>query len=250
MKSLKLILLALCLCLISGSALAAELAVKDGDAVIIDDAGVEHAVPGDPIGASAVDNSDMTFIALTEDDSARLTEFGIKPAIYFFNAEGRKVAQFAAEYTDICFAASLSPGKNVIALDSGTWVMRTWQFYSFPDFKPMGGEGVSYFSSGEGVDLIWIDDNQVLYNSLADMHEERKCGYDPCGATSVSIFELSSASIIPIREGTALCDYRLVSLENGATINSMEYCREKAEDWSEATEDPTGKPVTDEVPAG
>lgn len=249
MKFLKLSLLLLCLCLVSGSALADELAVKNGAVVIIDSSGAEIALPGDSIEALKVDNSDLTFIALDENRSATLTEFGIKPSLYFFDASGKMIAQFAYADTDMCFAASLSPGKNVIALDSGTWLIRNWQFFSFPDFAPYGTEGVSYYSAGDGPDLIWIDDNQVLYNSFVDMYEERKCGYDPCGATSVSLYELSSASGLPIREGTSLCNYRLEGFK-GDIIYSIEYCREKAEDWSAPESEPKSKRVTDGAPVG
>ncbi len=205
--------------------------------------------------AAKVENSDLVFITLT--DPEVLTELGKRPGLFFFDKNGALAAEVAGNERfdpEMCAGASLSPGGRTMALDNGTWVVRSWSFFSFPDFTPLGPADepfISYLSQGEGRDLAWVDDRTVVLTDLSATLIARPCPADPCEPSDVVLHRLDAWASETLAKGDELCDYRFLSL-SGRTATVEKTCVKKLDDW--ADEDGSAKRlVTREqvaVPAG
>ncbi|MDL2271511.1 hypothetical protein LJC23_00575 [Desulfovibrio sp. OttesenSCG-928-I05] len=227
-------LLALLLLFPATFAIAApDFSLKDGT-VTVRAEGKAVTISEEDFMVTPVENSDLRYGGAGEDAAA---ELGIPMGLYLFDASGRGVGYVETEEIEFSYTAQLSPGGTVLALDSGTWLVRSWSFFSYPDLKPLG-EPISYYDSENRPSLLWNGDNVVYFSSMSMDESERTCEYDPCGEVSVSRYDLAAGELSTVMEGTPLCDYTLAGLADGQ-LSIEKLCLPALEDWKTA---PEGKP--------
>lgn len=174
-----------------------------------------------------VEHSDLRFGAVGEDAAA---EQGIPMGLYLFDASGKNAGYIEMADAEFSYTAELSPGGTVLALDSGTWLVRSWSFFSYPELKPVG-EPISYYDAEERPSLIWKDDSVVYFSSMELVDTSgRPCDYDPCGMISVSRYDIASGEQTFVMEGTPLCDCALSGFENGELVIDQ-LCLPSLQDW-------------------
>lgn len=157
---------------------------------------------------------------------------GLAPGLYLFDAQGKKVAFAPTEAAEFCSEVRLSPGKTVLAMDSGGSLIRDWCFFAYPDMKPLGE--VSYYQAENKPALLWEGDDGVLFSSMETEAHKRTCGYDPCGPVSVRAYSFKSHKATTVLAGTDLCDFTLTgySPERG-TVEADKRCLPSAKAWEE-----------------
>ena len=192
-----------------------------------------------------VQNSDMVFILV--EDAATIQAAGhSEPGLFFFDKNGALAAYFPG--TDgfdpaMCAAASMSPNGKIIALDNGTWLVRIWGFYTFPEFAPLNTEDdpfVSYLTlagwledSRTDKDLTWVDNDTVIITDISEAPVARPCESDPCEPTDVVVHYLGAWQSNALAKGSELCDYRFNSLSGDvATVDKV--CVNTLDDWQDS----------------
>ena len=207
-------------------------------------------------GLTKVQNSDMVFVFV--EDAGTLQAAGhTEPGLFFFNKSGALAAYFPGGGSldpAMCATASLSPNGKIIALDNGTWLVRIWAFYNFPDFSPLTTEDnpfISYLTLAglqEGgrtdQDLTWVNNDAVIVTDLSETPVARPCQSDPCEPTDVVIHHLKDWKSSALAKGDELCDYRFNSL-SGDTVTVDKVCVKSLDDWQdpEAPRTPTKEKI-------
>lgn len=230
-----LLLAMLLLCFTAASALAAsgQVSLKN-DQVFVEGDGKTTPVPKDTMTPDAVGNSKLRYVTVSEEDAK---PFGLKGGLYIFDADGKAAGFAPSEAAEYCAQVSMAPGGAVLAMDSGTWLIRSWLFFSYPDMKPMGE--VAYYQVEDVAPIFWKGDKEALFNTM-ETETERACDYDPCGPTSIKRHDLISGKTSTLFEGTTLCDYLLFSLD-GDTITMGKRCLPNAAAWKNFPGVPTEK---------
>jgi len=157
---------------------------------------------------------------------------GIAPGLYLFDAHGRNVAFGSTDAAEFCSEVRLSPGKTVLAMDSGTWLVRSWFFFSYPDMKPIGEVG--YYQAEGKPALLWEVDAGVYFSSRETMGHKRTCNYDPCEPISVRAYSFKTGKDKTVLAGTDLCDFTLTgfSPERGV-VEADKLCLPAVKAWKE-----------------
>ncbi len=257
MKITRLIVLLTALTLVGPATALAQMALKGNQ--LSYKAGAERKTLRLEEGAvTKVQGSKLVFVLVADPEALAAADAG-SPGLFFFDQNGALTARFAGgELFDpeMCAAASLSPDGRTIALDNGTWVVRAWTFYRFPDFTPLGpadGPFLTYLTLEEtgGQDLTWVDDQTVVVTDLNATQISRPCPADPCEPLDVVLHRLDSWESTALAKGDELCDYRFKSL-SGRTVTVEKTCVKKLEDWEnidQANGRKTASSVTVEIPA-
>lgn len=223
------IVLVACLVLLPLSASAAGISLK-GETLMSDSGKIESAEVG------KVDNSALWFAALGAEDAEKAGE---KPGLYIFDASGKQLHRLEAEYPEVIYGASLSPGGGVIAVISEGAGNSVLDFRDLASGKELGKTEECYVVAG-GPGFLWVDDNTVVLSTGSleehDWYEIRKCEYDPCMAVSVEKFDIGKGTLETLFEGSGTCDYVLMGLTKGV-VQVEKRCKAKAEDWKEAWPD-------------
>lgn len=229
------------------TALLAEVSLIDGK-LSRQEAGSSQNLDLEEGAIVKVNNSDMVFVYVT--DSASLKAAGqSRPALLFFDNNGRMIGAFAGNEgfePEMCSVASLSPGRKIIALDNGTWLLRIWIFLNFPDFTQASEAEepyLSYFSSDQNVNLAWVDDDTVLVTDVSEAPVSRPCPADPCEPLDVVVHYIKEWSTASIAKGTELCNYNLESLSK-RTATVVKTCTKSIDDWG--MDDPAKRTVSRE----
>ena len=233
MRHLLLAMLLLCFSTPFALAASGQVSVKN-DQVFVEKDGKVTPVSKDTMTPGAVGNSKLLYATVSEEDAK---PFGLKGGLYIFDADGKAAGFAPSEAAEFCSQVSMAPGGTVLAMDSGTWLIRSWLFFSYPDMKPMGE--VEYYQVGDIAPIFWKSDNEVLFNTM-ETETERACDYDPCGPTSIKRYDLASGKTSIILEGTTLCDYAMFSLD-GDTITAGKRCLPNAAAWKSSPGTPTEK---------
>ena len=229
---------------------SASFTLKGGQ-LLYEQGGKQVVFKSDSVFVERVQGADMRFLILGEEEAKRI---GKKTSLLIFDAAGALVKEIDSlgdidvEQISVLF---FSPGKSVLAVDSGTWLVRNWDFVSYPDLRPLGR--LTYVSNGEEghTNLAWVDDGRVL-STVLDEEGRKHADYDPGGIASVVLFDIKSGKQVPVFAGTVLCDYELSAFD-GATVTAIKSCGQKPEDWatSDAKEKGvTSAKVTGPLPAG
>ena len=117
-----------------------------------------------------------------------------------------------------------------MAVDTGTWVIRFWSFYTYPDFKELGQ--VSYLDTDDSNTLIWTGDTGSLISSIDDGGGKRSCEYDPCGPVSVTYYDFATQKSTPVFAGTDLCNYKLAGYNTETNeVEAEQLCLKSLQDW-------------------
>ena len=233
MRHLLLALLLLCFSASFALAASGHVSVKNGQ-VFVERDGKTTPVSKDTMTPDAVGNSTLLYVTVGEEDAKPL---GLKGGLYIFDAEGKAAGFAPSEAAEFCGQVSMAPGGTVLAMDSGTWLIRSWSFFSYPDMKPMGE--VEYYQVDEITPIFWKGDTEALFTTM-ETETERACDYDPCGPTSIKRHDLASGKTSIILAGTTLCDYVMFSLD-GDTITAGKRCLPNAEAWKNFPGAPTEK---------
>lgn len=176
-----------------------------------------------------------------EDEAGK--QRGIKPGLYLFGAKGDVVGFLPMEEAATCGEVRLSPGKTALAVDRGTWTVRTWTFFTYPGLKPLGE--VVYYQGGDNPAMFWDGDDGVFFSSIEMERHKRACGYDPCGPVSVRLYSLKDRTTKTLLAGTDKCDFILTgfSPESGM-VEAANLCQPSAKAWKEYPDNVSPEMVT------
>ncbi len=155
---------------------------------------------------------------------------GLESGLYVFDGEGSLVAFAPNEAAEYCAETRLSPGKKILAMDSGGSLNRSWFFFSYPDMKPLGE--IAYLSAENKPAIIFDGDKGAFFSSMDIEGGGRACGYDPCGPVSVDAYFFDSHKTLTLFPGTDLCDFTLTgfSPETGE-VGADKLCLASAKAW-------------------
>lgn len=107
-------------------------------------------------------HSDWHGVVLNETRDAQ------KPAMLIFDGEGKPlhtIYSFVSRETEYM---SLSPGKDILAIDSGIAGPRAWSFLKLPEGTLLNGPIVYLRGSQYGdMELVWMDNTTVMFPALA-----------------------------------------------------------------------------------
>lgn len=230
MKLTRMLIFACFAVLALGRAAFAEVSLKDGQLSYPADVPNKDKLSDYEAQYGPVEGSDFTY-AISVDPYD-----GAKPVIYFFGKDGKLAAKLHASedfsFEDFAIDSMfMSPKGNVVAIDNGTWIVRGWEFFSFPELKPLDRD-VSYMLAVEDSvrQLFWVDNDNVLVQQIDDSSDVRKADYDPQGPLSIAIYTVSSGQLKNVFTGTDLCDYVLESFKD-QVVTAQEVCAPKLEDW-------------------
>lgn len=235
-----------CALFFPGSALA-EVSLAEGK-IHYQDAEIKASLELDEGALIKVANSDYVFAFVSEPLALKAAGLA-KPSLLFFGNDGRLIASYAGSEgfdPEMCAAASLSPGKKIIALDNGTWLLRIWTFFNFPDFTAAADTEepyLPYFSSNEYQDLAWVDDNTVVVTDVSEAPVSRPCPADPCEPLDVVVHRIKEWESASIAKGTELCNYQFITLAK-RTATVMKTCTKNIDDWG--TDESSKRTVTRE----
>lgn len=240
-----LVLLFYCIA-IPAQAAAPKVFVDPGAAnrIVVERDGKETRVPEDGFGAQPVKNSKLLYTAFGDDDAQK---YGVVPGIYIFDGNGKPAASAPLENADMSGEAAMSPGGTVLAVDLGGSLVRDWAFFSFPSMKRLDKEGVGYYAAEGKPTLVWLSDTDMLFNTMQVDDPGRACGYDPCGPVSIARHDLDTGRTTPVLQGTALCDYTLVSFAGGM-VTAEKLCLKNAKDWENYPENALREKMTVKLP--
>ena len=242
------VVLGLVFCLVAVSsafaaASGATLTLKD-DRISVERNGKSTLLPQDMFPAQPIEGTTLRFAGVGEDDGKK---YGIAAGLYIFESQGPAAAFAPTEFAEYCSEVRLSPAGDVLAMDSGTWLIRSWFFFSFPGMKPMG-EVVYYQSEGKPA-LVWTGTKGALVSSMQTDDQGRTCEYDPCGPVSVDYYDFAAQRDTRLLSGTDTCDYTLTGItEDGLAATALELCLQSADAWKTLPENAPTKPVTATVP--
>ncbi|MDL2259327.1 hypothetical protein LJB99_00415 [Deltaproteobacteria bacterium OttesenSCG-928-K17] len=214
----------------------------DGNSVNFQANGAAQSLALEGGVVTKVRNSNIVFAFI--DNPEAMAAAGLnKPALFFFDSQGKFMGAYAGDSSfdpEMCADASLSPNGKIIALDNGTWLVRIWAFFTFPDFSPITGDAdpesetnvnLSYFSSDDIQPLAWVDNNTVITTDLSQTPVARPCPSDPCEPLDVVIHYLKPWQSHALAAGTELCNYTLSSL-SGRTVTVNKTCTKNIDDWA------------------
>ncbi|MDD4701813.1 MAG: hypothetical protein PHI96_06285 [Desulfovibrio sp.] len=232
-----------CFCLLvalSVPALAAPVLHLKGDAVVMDENGKATVLPDGVFSVQDVQGADLRFLATGSDGK---DSFGIEPGLYLFDKAGKMVGFAPTDAAEFCSEVRLSPKGDILAMDSGTSLVRAWVFFSYPALKPLGNVG--YYMVSEKPALIWNGDAGVLFSTINEQTSGRSCVYDPCGAVSVEYHDFSDGRTTVLMAGTPKCDYTLSGFDAAKGLVSVEkLCLPSVEAWKQLPEKGLAEIVT------
>lgn len=243
-------LCALVLLLVCGFALPAGAATprvfldaKDGKRLVIVRDGVTTPLPAEGFEVLPVKDAKLRYASFSD---AGGKKYGLAGGVYLFGEPGAPASFLPFAEGDKVGNVRLSPGGTVLAVDAGNWLIRDWTFFSFPGLKRLGGRSVSYLGGEGSVGLIWVNENEVLFNSMDEI-SKRTCDYAPCGPISVMCFTLTAGKETPVFKGTLLCDYTLQSFSEGV-VTAEKLCLNTVKEWKVFPENKPREKVTATLP--
>ena len=223
----------------SGTALSLK-----GDRIYLVKGSKSTPLNQDAFPAQPIDDTAMRFLGVGEDTGK---EYGVAAGLYIFDGDGASVAFAPTDAAEFAADVKFSPDGKILAMDAGTWLIRSWFFYSFPDMKPMGEAG--YYQPEGKPGLIWAGNKGVLVSNMAAEGHGRSCGYDPCGPVSVDYYAFAAQKVTRLLPGTDLCDFSLTGLkEDGRTVTAQELCLQSPKAWETFPENEPTKDVTTTIP--
>lgn len=175
---------------------APTLQVDNEEAIFLPDKGKKQSLSSDEFEVHPIMGNGMQFLTVNEDAKEN---YGLEPGVYLFDKAGKQIAAISVDSPESCYDVQFSPNGKIIAVDQGTSVIRSWQFLSYPDLKPIGD--VSYAEAVEGNSLFWNNNEGVVYSFIDGEDTSRTCGYDPCGPTSVMYYSFTDKKETPILWG-------------------------------------------------
>lgn len=209
--------------------------------ILIRQGGKRVGVSAEQLDLRAVENSDLSYAALSLEQGELL---GLKAGLYIFDAEGRLTAFTPTAAAEFCGGVSLSPGGDLLAMDSGTYVERSWDFYTYPAMRHLGG--AAYLAVEGKPPLLWHSRGRVLLTVIRE-DSNRICDYSPCGPTSVIMYDLFRGKGYTVMSGTDLCDYRQDFLLDGK-LAADKICLPGLQDWNKLPENPTARKISVSLP--
>ena len=178
-------------------------------------------------------NTELVYVILREEGERKALN-SEKPALLLFDMKGVLVAdRLPGIDADSCQSVAASPGGRVLAADQGEDHRRTWHFFSYPGFAPVG-RPLSFVRLGQtGNGMIWAGEDVVLVETLspAAPAAARRGSPAMCGIRSVYAHRVGAGTTTAVFQGTDLCDYRLEGVKD-ATIRALQMCVKQPGDWA------------------
>lgn len=232
--------LLLCLCVVLPfSAQAAPTLQVQGEKIVLSNKGKTQTLPADDFELSAVEGADMRFLPIG--DEAKET-FGLDVGIYLFNKEGKQVKFIPMEFPESCVDVRFSPKGDIIALDNGSSMIRTWSFFTYPEMKALSE--TSYVQPEDDPSLIWNGNDVVLFSMLDESITGRSCGYDPCGPISVKTLNLRDGKAATLLSGTPECDYTMTGFDPAkGEVTARKICLASGKAWEDYPDNPPTQSV-------
>lgn len=188
-----------------------------------------------------VQGSDLVYVEL---NGKRAKAMGKKDgALLFFNKAGACTAELPGgegRNTTVVFA---SPKGDILAVDDGTSVLRTWIFYTYPSMERLKGS-VDYLTINTR-DLTWAGNDAVIVTTINDDGTRPRVRDTP-GSRSVELYSIHSGEKTPLFTGTTLCDYTFQFFD-GKTLRALKTCVKNAADWNPENDRDMGKLQTKEI---
>lgn len=222
-----------------------RLVLENGKLMVSKGKGKSVPLPKDLITLENVENSDLRYLALSP-QTLEGNKLGLKPGLFFMTSDNKLIhftgtvpalpelgdsALTADELGDTAalVAVSLSPKGDIIALNWGYTSLANWLFFSWPDMKFLKHGAIPMIIDGDEQPLLWIGDKTVVTDDI-DLETKRPCVGDPCGNTSVKAYNLTTGKVAVLFQGTDLCDYQVLGIEDGK-VAAEKICMKKMADW-------------------
>ena len=221
----------LCLLLLALPVQGAELALR-GEKVVLLSHGNTKNLPPAEFPLKAAQNSSLRYVPVGE-ESAKI--YALEEGLYFFSPEGKAAGVLATDEVDYCENVSFSPDQKAFAMDVGVSALREWEVFAYPAMTPILPDGIDYVvASSTSPAMLWHGNNELVY-TVMQTDTQRSCNYDPCGEISVFRMNIKSGKEQPVQQGSALCDYFLLGLEN-TMVKVGKRCLKKVQAWEEYPE--------------
>lgn len=207
--------------------------LRDGKNIVVTVRGAATVLPQDVfpvmpvLNAAGVPSTKLFFCGVGAENGS---PYGMAPGLYLFDARGAMAGFIPSDAAEFCAEVRLSPGGSILAMDSGSFLVRDWYFYTYPGLKALGS--VEYFQAEEKPGLIWNGDVGVLFSSMDTAGHNRQCDYDPCGPVSVRAYFFKTRTTKILLPGTDLCDYTLAHFSPGDGVVAAEkLCLPSVDAW-------------------
>lgn len=181
-------------------------------------------------------NTELVYVVLREEGEREALD-SEKPVLLLFDTKGVLVADHLPGIdANLCQSVAAAPGGRVLAVDQGEDYRRTWYFFSYPGFAPVG-KALSFVRLGQmGNGMTWAAEDVVLVENMSPAEPAAaRCGSALCGIRSVYAHRVGTGVTTAIFQGTDLCDYRLAGFADNA-IQATELCVKKFGDWARGGE--------------
>ncbi|MDL2316191.1 hypothetical protein LJC59_03830 [Desulfovibrio sp. OttesenSCG-928-A18] len=214
----------------AGHARAQKFFLKKNSFAIFTEQGESLIFEDDEVGSFAIRYAPGRYVTL---DKQRAARAGLEPCIVLFNAKSEYMGHFPFAEAASCRDLTLSPDGRVLAVDAGSEAVRRWYFFSYPFFIPLGE---AHHAPGQGSEaespapFFWTGDHAAVIAIFQD-RPERECGSEPCGSTSVLMYDALRGQSTIFAQGTELCDSTPVTVEAGK-LHIQSQCVARVKDWS------------------
>lgn len=246
MHIFRILLAMFALMLVATSSANAATLVRDKDRLVLMHNDKKIILPDD-LGKLKSMYHPVIEYAIFNKDNESVKKYGITPGIYIVGGtellmyfrgvlppktrgnwdEGLKAVDFGSEVFD----ASLSPNGAFLALALDATMSPTWVFFTMPGMKYINGGMITAYYDGEtDKPLYWHSNSSVLFDEMGST--KRKCQYDPCGNISIKSIDILNGKITIVKQGTDLCDYRMLSVDDSEGEGGIaKICMKSVSDW-------------------
>lgn len=212
---------------------AGSLTLAGGQAVL-QEKGRARPLPSGVFQVEKAAHAPFWYVLVGKEEAAR---YGLQAGVHLFHDDGTAAGVAAMADPGVCGDVYLSPNKQHVLVDNGTWLVRDLLVYSYPRMEAAPKAIITYVSS-EASAPLWLDDEKLLYTTIRET-SARSCDYDLCGPLSASVFSLRSGREAVVKRGDDLCDYWALRAERGRAVVGVR-CLRRVEDWKQ---EPSGTPV-------
>ncbi len=147
------------------------------------------------------------FVYLKLTDERELDALGLKgDTLLFFDMEGNLLADKlpGIDLGEQIYVTA-SPGGKAVGVDQGENGVRTWHFFSFPGFRPLGRtvEAEVFGQYGDG--LEWVTDDIAVLERGKPIR-------------NIFFYRLGTGTLTPVFHSEKPCEHRFTGVEDGKIL--------------------------------